>query len=74
MARWWAKSPQGETKRYNVQPDSHTMQLGRGWAASRENLHPKLAHPEPIEPHWDYRPPDRKFYRIYADEGFLVAR
>jgi hypothetical protein len=57
----------GETKRYDVEPGSHKMQLGMGWAASRETLHPDLAHSEPIEPHWDYRAPDRKFYLISPD-------
>lgn len=40
-----------------------------GWynPESGESLHPDLNHPEPIGPHWDYRAPDRTFWRIFPD-------
>ena len=34
-----------------------------------ESLHPDLAHPDPIGPHYDYRAPDGDFYRIFPDGG-----
>jgi hypothetical protein len=35
--------------------------------ATKETLHPDLAHGDPIGPHYDYRAPDGTFYRIYPD-------
>ena len=35
--------------------------------ATGETLHPDLEHPDPIGPHYDYRAPDRQFYRIFPD-------
>lgn len=32
-----------------------------------ESLHPDLKHPEPYGPHWDYKNPDGKWYRIFPD-------
>jgi RHS repeat-associated protein len=34
---------------------------------TKESFHPDLEHPEPIEPHWDYKAPDKTRYRIYPD-------
>jgi RHS repeat-associated protein len=33
-----------------------------------ESLRPDLNHPNPIGPHWDYRSPAGKWYRIFPDE------
>jgi RHS repeat-associated protein len=32
-----------------------------------ESLHPDLAHPDPISPHYDWKAPDGNSYRIYPD-------
>jgi hypothetical protein len=32
-----------------------------------ESLHPDLTHPTPIGPHWDYRDPTGKDWRIFPD-------
>lgn len=32
-----------------------------------ESYHPDLSHPDPIGPHWDYRAPDGKWYRVLPD-------
>jgi RHS repeat-associated protein len=43
---------------------------GRGnWhnPGTGESLHPDVAHPWPVGPHWDWRAPDGKWYRIHPD-------
>lgn len=35
--------------------------------ATRESLHPDLSHPSPIGPHYDWKAPDGKSYRISPD-------
>ena len=35
-----------------------------------ETLRPDLNHPEPIKPHWDYKTPDKTWYRWYPDGTF----
>jgi hypothetical protein len=32
-----------------------------------ESFRPDLDHPDPIGPHWDYRAPDRTWWRIFPD-------
>lgn len=32
-----------------------------------ESLHPDLAHPDPIGPHWDYRDPTGDWWRLFPD-------
>ena len=32
-----------------------------------ESLHPDLKHPDPIGPHWDYRDPFGKWWRLFPD-------
>ena len=34
---------------------------------SKQSLHPDLDHGEPYGPHWDWRSPDKKWYRWYPD-------
>ena len=34
-----------------------------------ESLRPDLNHSDPIGPHWDYRDPDGKWWRIFPDGG-----
>jgi RHS repeat-associated protein len=36
-----------------------------------EVFRPDLEHPKPIGPHWDYRDPDGKWWRIFPDGGIL---
>ena len=38
-----------------------------------ESLHPDLKHPEPYGPHWDYKSPDGKWYRIFPD-GTIIPK
>jgi hypothetical protein len=66
--------------------DDPSQSPGEGWEwrgppdkgswynpATRETLHPDLDHPEPIGPHFDYRDPDRNFFRIFRD-GTVVPK
>jgi hypothetical protein len=32
-----------------------------------ESMHPDLNHPPPLGPHWDYRGPDGRWYRIFPN-------
>jgi len=32
-----------------------------------ESLHPDLNHPGPIGPHWDYKDPSKRTWRVYPD-------
>jgi hypothetical protein len=36
-----------------------------------ESFRPDLEHPKPIGPHWDYRDPDGRWWRIFPDGGML---
>ena len=38
-----------------------------------KSLHPDLKHPEPYGPHWDYKSPDGKWYRIFPD-GTIIPK
>ena len=38
-----------------------------------KSLHPDLKHPEPYGPHWDYKSPDDKWYRIFPD-GTIIPK
>jgi len=37
-----------------------------------EWMHPDLGHASPIGPHWDYRAPDGKEYRLYPDGSYQL--
>lgn len=40
---------------------------------TKESLHPDLNHPGPIGPHWDYKAPDGKNFRLNPD-GSLIPK
>ena len=39
-----------------------------------EYLHPDPQHPDPIGPHWDYRDPQGKLWRVYPDKGTMTPK
>ena len=65
--------------------DPHTPP-GKGWEwrgpadkgsyynpKTGESMRPDLDHGQPIGPHWDYKAPDGKWYRLYPD-GSIVPK
>lgn len=58
---WRGKEPVGGDKGAWVDPKTG------------ESLHPDLNHPEPIGPHWDYKDPSGKMWRLYPN-GNLIPK
>ncbi len=41
---------------------------------TKEYIHPDLQHPDPIGPHFDYRDPQGKTWRVYPDKGIMSPK
>ena len=43
--------------------------MGGSWynPGTKESLHPDLDHGDPIGPHWDYKSPGGKTFRLFPD-------
>jgi hypothetical protein len=54
---------------WSGQPDSSPGGQFGNWynKTTGKSLRPETWHPEPIGPHWDYRDPSGKWYRIFPD-------
>ncbi len=59
----------GEDWEWRGQPGSVPGDKNGNWYNPKtgESLSPDLDHPPPIEPHWDWRAPDGKWYRYYPN-------
>jgi len=61
------KAPPG-TERHGQPGSAPGSELGNYYnPTTGESYRPDLSHPDPIGPHWDYRAPDGRWYRIFPD-------
>ena len=62
-----AKAPKGFE--WKGKPGSAPGSKDGNWfnPKTRESLRPDLNHPDPIGPHWDYKDPSGKWWRIFED-------
>ena len=61
------KAPKGFE--WRGKPGSTPGSKGGNWYNPKtgESLRPDLNHPKPIGPHWDYKDPTGKWWRIFSD-------
>jgi hypothetical protein len=62
-----AKAPKGFE--WKGEPGSAPGSKDGNWYNPKtgESLRPDLNHPDPIGPHWDYKDPSGKWWRIFQD-------